>query len=118
MPIAARASPSAMMANAFTGFVTEDVTVAILLYDEKFSVYRRKQGVSLEGWRASTAASCSNDRVQVIEVLLQRTSAGRGQPVISPRRAASKRLVACNVAGVFELTDMAPQVAVRRMQCG
>ncbi len=43
---------------------------------------------------SSTAASRSNDRIQVIEVLLQRTSAGRGQPVISPRCAAFKRFVA------------------------
>src|SRR5437762_11757700 len=110
MPIAAMARPRAMRADAFTAFVREDVIAnapktgvecgaaaryrgrATLLYDEKCSVYRRKRRVAgrLE---SSTAASRSNDRIQVIEVLLQRTSAGRGQPVISPRCAACKRFV-------------------------
>src|SRR5688500_8262561 len=96
MPIAAIAMPRAMRANACTGFVTEDV----MWSHSKNSVSKRRgratysiiqsslckghaEGVAgrLE---SSTAASRANDRFQVIEELLQRKSAGRGQPVISP----------------------------------
>ena len=57
-----------------------------------------------------------DDRVHVCEVLVKRTAAGGGEAIFGSRHAAIERLVAVDIAGLFELSRMDAEIAVRRAE--
>jgi hypothetical protein len=59
-----------------------------------------------------------DERVHVVEILLERPPPGRAQPVFRPRGAAGKHLLAQLVAGILEPVRVHAQIPVRRARDG
>ena len=57
-----------------------------------------------------------DDRVHVREVLVERTAAGGSEAIFGSRHAAVERLVAVDIAGLFELSRVDAEIAVRRAE--
>src|SRR5207247_3205069 len=62
------------------------------------------------------SARHADQRLHMIEVLLQRPPPGGGQRVLRPRHPTLERLLAREVARVLELAGVDADVAVRRLQ--